>query len=172
MGGNAHNLLGLFEHPQPFAVGDHSKVANAIEGRMFIPHAVIYETLAHILKSATDEMEAVFNRYPTAGRYCLNAPPPVGDQTHILEYPGIFRDKIELGIGPRWLRKALYNVQTDVFQAASSSCGAAFITAPEEVLDDEGFLKREYCSKDPTHGNSLYGQAVLSKFLSKTEVAL
>ena len=173
MGGNAHNLLGLFEHPQPFSIGSADRGA-VPEGdrRTLIPYQVVYDTIVHALRAAIQDLEATYAKYPDAMKILLNAPPPVGDEAHIRAYPDIFQDKLHLGVGHADLRLGLYRVQTDVFRDLAIKQKAIFVEPISEVLDSRGLLAKEYCLSDPTHANSLYGEIMLQKVVEMVEDAL
>lgn len=44
-----------------------------------------------------------------------------------------------------------------------AAINVGFIAPPAEAMDAEGYLRRPFWSRDPTHGNKRYGQLVLQQ---------
>lgn len=168
--GNIHNALGLIDHDIPFALGDaNSGRIPADPLRRFVPRGA----MKALMRERTDEFfgeAAAFIALLQARRVVvLNPPPPVADTDHILKHPGIFKDKIRNGIAPLPLRRALYDILSEVHQDIARQHGFDYLPAPSESFSEAGGLRSEYCNLDPTHGNAAYGTLVLAQIKSLIE---
>lgn len=91
----------------------------------------------------------------------LPPPPPIGDDEHLMTYPGSFKDKMdEFGPAAKELRRRTYEIYRDVLREGAADVGGRFMDLPDDIAED-GFLKPEYYSVDPIHGNSAYGLRIL-----------
>lgn len=165
LGGNQHNMLGTVENPVPFSVGEKSNgsTSPSSEDRVFIPLAMMEEHFDGKLQRPL--LHRIYERVPDAVRLYLNPPPPVPDFSHIQKYPGIFRDKLDMGSPPKPLKMQLYKIQTRSFATLSEEEKAIFVDVDPSLVNDEGFLDPKYFNKDPTHGNEAYGKVMLDKIL-------
>jgi len=172
LGGNEHNLLGIVENPQPFAVGDatNGTAPRNGENRHFIPHNLLKDHL----KDRTDFvlMRAIFAAFGRAKPFCLNPPPPINDWKHIQANPGKFAEKLHLGPTPDSLKMRLFDIQSEVFEDFAKSEGAAFIRPGRNLLNAKGFLAQMCYDKDPTHGNVEYGKAMAQSIKSFAEAPI
>jgi hypothetical protein len=162
--GNTHNILGLFNHPRPFAIG------HPVRGRVpadpdlaFIPQDVARAFLTQKIMQRFAPFAALHSHYAGVPFVHLSAPAPVGDEDHIRANPGSFAEVLHMGISPPDLRMALFDLQTDIFAERAAQHGAAFLLPPREALTDTGFLGPGYVADDPTHGNAAYGRLVLNQ---------
>lgn len=160
LGGNAHNVIGLMNHPQPFWMVPGPQNGQLVPLDMMRRHIQVeydrFMTMA----------ESLIQIFPDARRVMVAAPPPFGDTDHIRRHPGIFRDKLRLGFSPDAHRLRLYAMQCAVQKAQADAIGADYVTPPPEAVDDRGFLRRDYFNADPTHGNTAYGRLLLDRILS------
>lgn len=172
IGGNSHNVLGMFNHPRPFAIGDpeHGRIP-ADPARAFIPldavHAMFVENMA-VLFGHADQIHA---RYPGVPFVYLSAPPPIKDEAHIRAHPGVFVEKLDLGFSPPALRRALYAAQGHAYARQATRHEATLMPAPTQALTSDGFLDLAFAAKDPTHGNAAYGRLVLEQIETFMEAA-
>lgn len=171
--GNYHNIFGLLEHPNKICVGDaaRGRIPDE-ESRWFITEIMVREHFQGILETASFSLiRALAAHYPNASMHYLSSPPPCGDENHIRTFPGVFRPRLSQGVSPMDLRRKLYDIQTDLFRQACTAIGVDFIDTPDNAVDAQGAMKREFWNRDPTHGNAAYGRLVLNQVLSKSGVA-
>jgi len=163
--GNYHNVLGITENPVPFSVGEKLKgvAPNISNGRHFIPYALMAEMFENYTNGHLAPI--LYDACPNAIRMYLNPPPPIPDFDHIRRNPGIFREMLDLGPSPNELKMHLYRIQTNSFRKLAESQKAIFIEPDSSLLDADGFLAPKYFDTDPTHGNTLYGKAILTQLL-------
>jgi hypothetical protein len=96
----------------------------------------------------------------------IESPPPIPSEEHIREHPGIFHDKIEeCGVSPAMLRYKFWRLHSRLYREACAALGVEFLTVPEAMRDDAGMMIEAAWNPDPTHGNALYGGAVIGKLL-------
>jgi hypothetical protein len=96
----------------------------------------------------------------------LESPPPIPSEAHIRMYPGVFRGKIEaLGVAPALLRYKVWRLQSSLYRAACARLGVEFMTVPTAMCDADGMLIEAAWNPDPTHGNAVYGGAVIAALL-------
>lgn len=165
--GNEHNVAGIIEHPQPFSIGDTEAIAippNS-EGRWFIPNSVALDSFREWLGVARKLEKSLHSVFPKAQNFYITPPPPISDWPHILEHPGVFKDKLHLGPAPDALRLILYRLQCQVLKEAADDCGADTIAVDSHAVDTRGFLKQGFYGNDPTHGNLHYGTLMLTCIL-------
>lgn len=172
MAGNAHNIVGMFDHPQPYAMGHPTKGRVPVEAdRAFIPLDVVDALFDHILTSVFEKADQIHTHYPDLPFIYVSAPPPNGDEAHIRTYPNAFAEKLNLPFSPPELRLALYEVQCRAYQRQAARHGARFLPAPSAACTPEGFLDLAFAANDPTHGNAAYGRLVLDQISSLLEQA-
>ncbi|MEP2828278.1 hypothetical protein [Parvibaculum sp.] len=160
MNGNDHNAYGVTENPIPFSLGDREKgcIPEIGEERQFISYRVMRDIFEKPRMRRL--VKHVFDAFPQAARYWLCPPPPICDWAYITSNPIVFSDMIQFGPAPESLKKQLYRIQCDVLRDMALEGRATFIE-PDSRLVEDGFLRPQYCA-DPTHGNSLYGEVMLS----------
>ena len=106
---------------------------------------------------------SLYEAFPFAKRYCLDASPPVADWSKVEVTPGGYFGDPNLGPAPDDLRLKLYQVQRDVLRERATLDKAVFVSARTPLIDERGFLTDEYHDTDPTHGNEKYGRAMLKR---------
>ena len=164
--GNWHNSVGLIEHTDPFSVGDAK--AGALpdaDGRAFIPRAIVAEAIRAIHLDVRNAAERLFAAYPSARPIRVCPPPPFGDPAHLERHAGAFADKRHLGLAPRSLTKALYDILIETYAGFANELGATLILPHPNALTEDGFLAVDYRQPDPTHANAAYGNLMLGRIL-------
>ena len=171
--GNQHNIIGIVENPRPYAIGDASEGAAppGLGERWFIPEAVMLDEFRAKVAQMRSLAQQIYDLWPNAARYYLNAPPPMANWEHIKANPGVFRAKVRLGPAPDALKLKLYELQTQAYRELAESCGASFIEPAPETCTESGFLGDDYYNDDPTHGNPAYGAVMMRRILSTMETA-
>lgn len=165
LGGNGHNILGLIEHPEPFAVVAPGWQEGALDGRQIIPATTLRAVLAERLIRFAHIPATLREMFPDARLVIVNPPPPQGDRAKILATPTVFANDIHRGLAPDALRLAVHAVQTGIYRDLALRLGADFLTTPDRALTPEGLLAAKYCGRDPTHGNTAFGRLMLNCIL-------
>lgn len=164
LGGNYHNVFGLIEHPVKFDFCAYDNDSELSDDRTFIPYNLMRALFSKRLSVVLDNI----TRLGEMGGVSIHhvcSPPPIFNSEHIKEHPGVFREKLHLGISPPGIRMKLYNLQTSIFRDYCSINNIGFIPPPVQALDENGFLRECYWCHDPTHGNKDYGRLVLEQML-------
>ena len=166
LSGNEHNILGVLENPIPFSVGEKSKgsTSPSSKERHFIPYALMEDYFDSQLQKPL--LSLIYQSFPDTVRLYLNPPPPISDFSHIQKYPGVFRDKLELGSAPNDLKMQLYRIQSSALRKMAEKENAIFVDVEPGLLDSEGFLNSDYFNQDPTHGNAAYGKVMLERLIT------
>lgn len=160
--GSWYNTLALIEHPEPFDFIYPQFDETFREDRRLIPFNQIRQLFNDNIRQRLSAVKVI--RDLTASKVVLiDSPPPIEDEEHIRKYPGPFQDEIGAGITPPQIRLKMWKLQSDIYAAVASENRVDFMGAPEETVSDDGFLKPDYCFKDPTHGNARYGSLLLSQ---------
>ncbi|MGB0660736.1 MAG: hypothetical protein ACPGNV_11200 [Mangrovicoccus sp.] len=173
-GGNQHAVLGLIEHPKRFCTSDSqgNLVPSDTTARQLIPRQVLRNVVKDQSRRFFGITRAIHDKYPHAEFFHVLSPPPVEDTKHLQENPGVFRSRLHLGISPPELRKAIYDLQAELYAELATELGATLLSPPAPAVTQDGFLHSDYCNNDPTHGNTAYGALLLSLLRSDlTEAA-
>ena len=160
VGGNAHHLFGLIENPVPFDICLDSPPQ---DGRVMLHYAFVQEIFESWFQALFDILERIARTWDNVSHIC--SPPPIGDEFHLRKYPGVFCDRLHLGITPKAIRRKVYDIQCDIFRRKCAAIGVKFMEVPVQAVDHEGFLRPEYYNLDATHGNRAYGQLVLNQIV-------
>jgi len=164
IGGNFHNVFGLIENPVPFRIGGRVGSYPADKKRFFIPRSMMRAHFeARLSQRFFPHIQAIKNLYSDAPCAHISSPPPIADPDYLVQHPGVFRPKIDMGITPKELRIELYRLHTECYQRYCNSIGVDFIYPPAIAVDRDGAMKKEYFNNDPTHGNINYGRLCLNQ---------
>jgi hypothetical protein len=162
-GGSEHSVFGLLESPKRFDF--RVDEAGGVEpGRELVPYGLVRGTIERAMRNAmnnTRELAKLFN-CPIVH---LRTPPPFREIEGKATLPRIFQENMDLGITPASIRRKLYDVHSDIARKTCAAMNVGFMEVPPECVDADGFLLREYWSKDPTHGNARYGALVIDQIL-------
>jgi hypothetical protein len=163
IGGSAHTVLGMVEHPRPFdfvlpadpdlPVDERREIvpAEAVRARLLDIAEPYFETLPALLAAAT------------APVIQIQPPPPVADERRIAPHvPWSLFPGQPQAIAPKWLRYKLWRLHGELIAAACAKLDIAFLPAPEAAQDGEGFLDEAY-DEDGAHANAAYGALVLDQ---------
>ncbi|WP_426959670.1 hypothetical protein [Muricoccus radiodurans] len=162
-GGSEHSVFGLIEAPVPFDF--HLDAVPGVEpGRWVVPSGMIRRTLhaAMARKMALAAGARALFGVPVAH---LCSPPPFGTIDDPMNLPRVFHDKLAAGIVPARLRRKLHHVHSAIVRDFCAENGIAFLEVPPESMDAEGYLRPEFATRDPTHGNHRYGRLVLRQIM-------
>lgn len=170
IGGNAHNIFGLVNHPTvfDFVLAEKPDLPCNNDGYI-VPYTVVKEALASVTTIELagwliKETQAVVGKIDVH----VESPPPIPSEQHILKNPATFQEKIDqLGVSPRWLRYKLWRVHSQIFKEICGQNLINFLSVPSIAVDSEGFLKETMWGQDATHANILYGKCVLEQIVSQ-----
>lgn len=161
LGGTEYNLLGLIESVQPFDFFG-SEDDTLLPGRQAVANGVVRHALASRMRSAFSRTDAVKEQYDCPVTY-VAPPPPVAQIEDTDKLPRAFVPHLEKGISPASVRMKLYNLQIQLLDEHCKANSMHLMRAPDQTVDESGYLLREFWDNDPTHGNYLYGSAVLDQ---------
>lgn len=158
-GGTEHNIIGLIEAVPPidFFTMDEDVMAE----RRTIPFSLMRTLLLRLLSGQFQRMERIKAIYDCEYMQ-ISAPPPFRDlEEGIL--PKKFREDVHRGVAPPSVRKKIYRLHSDLVRHRCGELGFGFLEPPQSSVDQDGFLKKRFWDRDPTHGNINYGALVLSQ---------
>ncbi|GJD51609.1 hypothetical protein OPKNFCMD_4364 [Methylobacterium crusticola] len=161
--GNAHNVLALMATEPPFdfmTPGGAEPVSPRAE---LVPYASVRLSFRTILDEGDLSMLHATGLAVPEMRYHLESPPPLRDgdlirsrmdQYFIQTYP-------EAQVADSWLRLKMWRLHSALFAEACETLGIAFLPAPPEAVDPDGFLRPEFAHEtSSTHANVAYGALV------------
>jgi hypothetical protein len=166
IGGMAHISLGLRQHPQPFDFVLPSEPDLPIdEGARVIP----VSAMRMVIEQQASRHLKVFGKLVSKAPgpvFQMEPPPPASDIWLIGNLLGKrFGGKEERDTGKLagpFLRYKLWRLNSEIVRSHTEKLGAAFVPAPEVAIDDEGFLRDEFC-RNATHANAKYGELLLEQ---------
>lgn len=165
IGGNAHNILGLMAHNEPFdfVLNDAPDLPLA-EGATIISESEVYDL---ILSSVRNEMGDIFNALTASFDqpvFQLESPPPIRSNEHIsANLDPFFGSSGPEGVSSPFLRYKLWRLHSRAVRSLCDAYGLGFIPCPQEALDEEGFLRAEFTPDNATHANSAYGALLIAQ---------
>lgn len=167
IGGNAYNVLGLVQHPQPFDFIDpaHPNVA-LVENAQLVPSDTVKAVLKGKVTNQAKSVRAINTLAPVTH---LESPPPVhSDDLNVESIGKVFRDQgiDAAGITPSSTRLKLWRFHAEVFASLPAEDGIPMFQNPQSIKNDLGYLKAELGHKDGTHANGDYGKCVMDALLS------
>lgn len=166
VGGNFHNTAGLLNHNVPFDfVLKDSPVEVIKENRMILPYELIRRIFElHIRPNILDIINLLneYSKYPIVH---IESPPPIAQEEHILKYPGGWKDKVaQYGVAPPSIRYKLWRLHSNIIEDFCREKGFVFCPISPTTTDEDGFMRAEFMSNDPTHGSGPYGVEQLKVF--------
>jgi hypothetical protein len=174
IGGNAHNILGLLQHPKPFDfVLSNNPELPLLKNAEIIP----YEYMKSIMRSKVLrnlQLLSAFKYCLKSNIYQIESPPPIGDDEHIKKYiEPFFRDKYtNHSISPRFLRYKLWVLHSNIVREACDANKINYLSAPSSTMDGDGFLNAKFFPDNTTHANSLYGKEILQQIKHAVELSI
>ncbi len=166
VGGNDHSILVMLNHSRPFEVvlPEAPDLHVDPEAELLPAGLVSIELerrIAPHLKTLAEYRALVSGRLVH-----IESPPPVPSEAHIRKYPGVFRSMIEeRGVSPALLRYKFWRLHSRLYREACARLGVEFLSVPEKMCDGAGMMIEAAWNPDPTHGNALYGGAVIAQLL-------
>jgi hypothetical protein len=166
--GNCSNFVGIMAWIPPFDFYYPGFLDAVSEGAEIIPFDTVKKRFDGFLEIGDIRMlRALLNDVPRV-RAHIQSPPPLRDN-------GLIRAKLDpyfretyphAEVADPFLRLKLWKLQSDKFEAVCNEYGIGFITAPPSAVDDDGFLKPEFCAHNSsTHANYEYGDLVVQQIV-------
>ena len=166
-GGNAHNILGLVQHPTPF---DFVYAGIQIEGKRgveIVPSKLVEAALIEQGGFPETCWALRATRAAFGGRIIqCESPPPINDNNFLMEHAGPFKISFtKFGISKPNLRYKLWRMHSDLIKNECKALDIEFMPAPAEFITDDGFLTDRGLNNDATHANAIYGGAVIRQLI-------
>jgi len=166
IGGNEHAAMSLLNHPRRFDVVLPEAPQLPVQpGATLLPARLALALLEQWSEPHVQVLAAY--RAAVAGRLVyIEPPPPVPSEAHIRKYPDTFGAAVAAhGVSPAVVRYKFWRLQSHLWRAACARLGVEFLSVPTEMCGADGMLIEAAWNPDPTHGNALFGSAVIAKLL-------
>ncbi len=160
--GNEQNWNFLFEVSTRFDFVLHRRPSLPLEtDAVIVPETLVRTELHHLVGSALGHVLTYLKAQPDSRVAVVGPPPPKGDHERLKrlippEYP-------DLVLTPALMRLKLWHVLQEIYQEEAMIHDAEFISPPDTVKDETGFLRPEFWAPDLTHANEDYGRLMLSR---------
>jgi hypothetical protein len=167
--GTSHNIHGLLKHPIPFDFFE-PKGDGLRSGGQAIPYAALRDHFESLLAGNG------FIPAAAASAACpvvhLAVPPVKADEGWIYANASKYRGNVvrDVGLTPAPVRAKLWRLEMESIQKVVSRWGVGFVPAPQESIDENGFLRRAHYGADVTHANRDYGRLVLRDLVALAEM--
>jgi len=163
--GTYHNIFGLVQHERPFDFFEPDS-DEFDETRELIPYALIRDQFSATIRS--DSFTRKLSQATKAKVALLSTPPVKGNNEFIHSKMKNYRghDVAAAGVTPARIRAKLWRLEMSCIEAYCKDIGAEFISAPEESLTADGYLRPELYGSDATHANAAYGAMVVDQLIS------
>ena len=164
MGGNAHSVFGLLNHPEPYDfVADGLPL---VQGRQVVPRSVVKASLKEQMEDGLKVFAALRSFIDKPMFHC-QSPPPL-PESHIRIYPGVFAERLDrFGVAPASFRLKLWKLQSEIYREFCAAHDIEFLPVPAECVDPDGLLTTQARGEDPTHGNAWYGERVVHQLAAR-----
>ena len=178
VGGNQYNVLGMLVHPEPFDFlleGDDP--ATLTPDARVIPASQIEAAFDHFLSGTlSQQVQELLRAFPGKIKLHVEPPPPKEDGDYIRKNAESYfqtEENINLKVSPAPFRRRLWVAQSRALDRLCNNLGMTLIRAPEDSMDESGYLQRDAYGADATHANAVYGEMLLRQLeqfaLLKTE---
>lgn len=156
MGGNEHNLFGLFEHPEPFNV-----FGTSYQTGYNIPSSLMKKTLETATFYRSELLPFIKSRI-SGNLFVHETPPPSFDNQYLQDRVAseISESGHNLVIAQPSLRMRLWQLVKELTIENCNHLGIEYLPSPPEALVD-GFLAPSFRGNDVTHANIEYGELLL-----------
>lgn len=167
-GGNAHNILGMVQHPTPFDFlypGIEGEIEDGVE---IVPSKLVESALIEQGGFPETCWALRATRATFGGRIIqCESPPPIYDNNFLMEHAGSFRSSfVKFGISRPILRYKLWRMHSDLVKKECDKLAIEFLPAPAEFITTDGFLTTAGLNNDTTHANSFYGAAIIRQLIN------
>jgi hypothetical protein len=166
IGGNQHAVFSTIQHPQRFDFLEPDAAPDFDENAQILPYRMIEAHFEDGLRRGDGKSLKSLREATSARVVHIMAPPPKADNAYIEEYhETVFaREGIAAqGVSSPALRMKFWKLQTRILEMLCRELGIEVMMPPAGACDADGFLAREYYSKDATHANPAYGELVLAE---------
>lgn len=171
VGGNAHNGLGLFEHPEPFDfVPDDDPDGPLDPSRTLIPAPLLaahFRQNEPYARPARQRARLLTLLPPARGQ--TDSPPPIADTATVQALlPDAHRRSARAlhGLSPAHLRLKVWRLHGAVLREDCAKLGLRALPAPAGTQDTQGGLATAFHGRDAIHANADYGHRVLEEALA------
>lgn len=164
IGGSEHNIFGLVNHPQPFDfVLDEAPDLELRTDCAVLPEAYVRAMLEPQVRGRLSLLKAI--QALTGTKIAQIEPPPVvPSNDYVRRYPGTFRQKVsELGVSPPSFRWKVWRLCGFIVRDFCTANSIHYVESPPQTRDEQGYLVERAWGNGPTHGNTWYGEQVLSE---------
>lgn len=171
IGGNAHYLAGMLQHPMPldFILPEQPDLPIA-EGATIVPYDFMHDALGRHAYPHMAQIEALRKFIPGPILH-LQPPPLIGDDHYVRQHlEPYFRQHLEpqngeqeREIAPRMVRYKFWRLHSKMIHQFCSNIGVRFVPVPEGTTDPEGFLVPEGYPGNATHANEWYGERLVQQ---------
>ena len=162
-GGNGHIVLALSKHPRPFDFVLPERPDLPLEADAeILPYSYISKILLQQMGSYIWQLIA-FRQAISRRCYCVETPPPCGDDQYLRTHLGTYVPDPGNVIG-RDLRWKMWRLHSRLLREICEANDIEFVAVPEAVCDENQFLNPKAYGIDATHGNAWYGEVLLSRF--------
>ncbi len=170
LGGNGHVMLALSKHPRPFdfVLPERPDLPLDPEAEI-VPYDYLAETLKPLMMSYIWQMIGL-RQAVGQSILCVETPPPYGDDAYVSQNLGSYIPDPRNVVG-RAMRYKMWRLHSNLLQYFCEHCGIEYLSAPEEGIDAEGFLRREGYGMDATHANGWYGELLVRKLEARFGVS-
>lgn len=160
LGGNGHIMLSLSRHPRPFDVILPDEPNLPLEaGAEILPFSYLSKSLLPFMLPYVWQL--IGFRHAVGVRiYHIEPPPPCGDDDYMKSHLGSYVSDPN-NIISRYLRLKMWRLHSQLLADVCAKNDVAFLAAPKESMDGEGFLRAEAYGRDATHANSWYGELLV-----------
>jgi len=111
---------------------------------------------------AHDEWIGFLHSIITVPIYVISPPPPVGDNSWILDHPGRFSEILaRSGVSNPAYRLAVYQYWVSHLRATAEKYALDYLDLPSELLIDGNFLHCNCYGDEPSHAGVFYGSQLL-----------
>lgn len=163
LSGQEFQAISLLNHPVRYefaAPGDNVSIASELQS---VPYVVMRAEVRRLVSMVVSVFHEFLGTLYDCPVYQVVPPPPVGDEDHILAYPGPFMEiAATQGVSPAPFRRRMWRLYRDVLREEGDKMGIRTLDCPGVCIED-GYLKPEYRANDPVHGNAKYGHAVFDR---------
>ena len=166
-GGNEHTILGLPQHPVPYAFSEMLAIAGGHEtaGDHYIPSSLVKEILKKRMASTTKVIHFLAALFRNK-LYLLESPPPSPSEEHLrtaLDQNAYLIENVgRYGISPAPLRLGLWRIRSEIMKKITQALSCVYLTCPTASQDDAGYLIEPAWS-NATHANERYGAMVVEQ---------
>ena len=173
-GGNAHNILGLVQHPTPFDFIYAGIQSEGEEGAEIVPSKLVEAAIIQQGGFPETCWALRATRAAFGGRIIqCESPPPIIDSNFLMENAGPFKASfIKFGISKPALRLKLWRMHSDLVKKECKELDIEFLPAPTEFITADGYLTDSGLNNDTTHANAIYGGAVIRQLISASSSKL